>query len=354
MTTIFFTGFPGFIGKHLAFTLVKKYPNLKLIFLVHPSMQFKARKEFKSLELDPDIHEIILGDITQPNLGLSEAMAQNIQIKTNIVFHLAAIYDLTVPKDLAQKVNVWGTENLLNFFSKSQNLQRFNHISTCYVSGDQKGLITPDKLEENQKFYNFYESTKHGSEVLVKKRIPTIPITIFRPAIVVGDSVTGETDKFDGPYVVIKFLHKIRTLLRLVPNLGYPECEVNTVPVDAVTDIISYLAFQKHALGKTYQICDQNPPSTEEFFGSMVNMIGNSTPYSCSLLKKTILKILRFSLVSKITGITGQHLDYFMHPGKYRDPQLIIDLENSGITLPPYKSYYPKLYQFLTLKLDER
>ena len=156
MLPIFLTGFPGFIGKHLAFTLLKKYSSIQLTFLAHPNMQFKARKDFKALGMDPQIHEIVLGDITQPNLGLSNEMAQHIQHTTQMVFHLAAIYDLTVPQDLAQKVNVGGTENLLNFFSKSPNLQRFNHISTCYVSGDQKGLVTPDKLEENQKFHNFY------------------------------------------------------------------------------------------------------------------------------------------------------------------------------------------------------
>ncbi|MBI2646636.1 MAG: SDR family oxidoreductase [Deltaproteobacteria bacterium] len=354
MTHIFLTGFPGFIGKHLAFTLIKKYSDLKLTFLVHPSMQFKARQEFKALKLNPDIHKIVLGDITQPNLGLMDTQAQDIQTKTNTIFHLAAIYDLTVPEDIAQKVNVQGTQNLLTFFSKSPNLQRFNHISTCYVSGNQKGLITPDKLEENQKFHNFYESTKQASEVLVKKRNFTMPVTIFRPAIVVGDSLTGETDKFDGPYVVIAFLHKIRALLRLVPNLGYSECEVNTVPVDYVTDVISYLAFQKHALGKTYQVCDQNPPSTKDFFETMVHMIGGLTPYSCSILKIMILKILCSPLVSKITGITPQHLDYFMHPGKYRDPHLIADLKDSGITLSSYKTYYPKLYHFLKLQLSAK
>ncbi|MBI3018084.1 MAG: SDR family oxidoreductase, partial [Deltaproteobacteria bacterium] len=182
----------------------------------------------------------------------------------------------------------------------------------------------------------------------------TMPVTIFRPAIVVGDSLTGETDKFDGPYVVIAFLHKIRALLRLVPNLGYSECEVNTVPVDYVTDVISYLAFQKHALGKTYQVCDQNPPSTKDFFETMVHMIGGLTPYSCSILKIMILKILCSPLVSKITGITPQHLDYFMHPGKYRDPHLIADLKDSGITLSSYKTYYPKLYHFLKLQLSAK
>jgi len=350
MHTIFFTGFPGFIGKQLALTLLKKYPDVKLIFLVHPSQLDKAKADFKELGFSTP-HEIISGDITQSNLGMSHDSAQKVKNETTIVFHLAAIYDLTVPETLAQKVNVWGTQNMLNFFSQAPNLKRFNHISTCYVSGDQKGLITPDKLEERPKenlmFHNFYESTKHASEVLVKNKMSEIPITIFRPAIVVGNSKTGLTDKFDGPYVVMKFLHQIRFLLRLVPNLGFKECEVNTVPVDYAVDVMATLAFQEKSKGQTYQICDQHPPSTEEFFGFIVQTIGGITPFQCTFLKKIILKLLRLPGVSKITGITCQHLDYFMHEGQYRSPNLTQDLEGSGITLPHYKDTYPTLYNYM-------
>lgn len=344
---IFLTGFPGFIGKHLIKALLKKNPDIKFFFLVHPTMLMKAHEDFRILKLDPKVHEVIPGDITFSDLGMTEPIFSRIQKETEIVFHLAAIYDLTVPEKLAKRVNVQGTENILNFFSQGPSLKRFNHISTCYVSGNQKGLITPDKLEEGQTFHNFYESTKYESEVLVKQKMPFMPITIFRPSIVVGDSKTGETDKFDGPYVVMKFLHKIRRLLKIVPNLGFKHAEVNTVPVDYAVNVMAYLAFEEKAKNQTYQICDQYPPSTEEFFDFIVQMIGKTKPYHSEFLKKQILTILRIPKAAKITGITAQHLDYFLHEGQYRSPNLIKDLQGSRIQLPNYKEYYPTLYQFM-------
>ena len=42
------------------------------------------------------------------------------------------------------------------------------------------------------------------------RRMDRIPTTIYRPAIVVGDSRTGETQKFDGPYYVLRFIDASR------------------------------------------------------------------------------------------------------------------------------------------------
>ncbi len=343
---VFVTGFPGFIGKRLALNLVKKKPSLKLTLLVHPAMEFQAKKDFKEMGFEGGQHRIVLGDITKPHLGLGGEKAQ-IQEQTEIVFHLAAIYDLTVSEDRAKEVNVFGTQNILDFFSKTSKLVRFNYVSTCYVAGKVKGLVTQEMLSRNQEFHNFYESTKYGAEVLVQKRMDGLPITIFRPSIVVGDSHTGETDKFDGPYVVMKFLHKIKLLLRLVPNLGFSDSEANTVPVDYVVDVMTYLGFLEKAKGQVYQICDQNPPLTEEFFGELVFLIGGVAPYHSSFLRTIILKLLRLPFISYITGITKQHLDYFMHQGKFRSANLLKDLEGSGIHLPHYKKYYPILYKYM-------
>ncbi|MBI2608976.1 MAG: SDR family oxidoreductase [Deltaproteobacteria bacterium] len=346
-SNVLITGFPGFIGKFLTRELVKTHPHLKLWLLTHPTMHEQAQKTFQELKLNPQTHHIVFGDITKPQLGLEGDTLENIQKNTHIVFHLAAIYDLTVPEKKAHHVNVFGTQNMLDFFSHSPSLIRFNYISTCYVSGSVKGIITPDKLQQNQSFHNFYESTKHAAEVLVKNKINDLPITIFRPAIVVGHSQTGETEKFDGPYVVMKFLHRIKFLLRLVPNLGYDYCEVNTVPVDYLVKVLVYLGFNEKAKAKTYQICDETPPTTEEFFEEIVTIIGHVKPYHCRFLKYIILKLLRLSLVSKITGITREHLDYFLHEGRYRSPNLKKDLEGSHMELGSYKKFYPTLYQYM-------
>ncbi len=349
MKNVLITGFPGFIAKNLACELTRN-PSYRLTLLTHKSMYEKAKSIFSAYSWHGE-HQLIIGDITQKNLGLEESTSQELLHKTQVVFHLAAIYDLTVPEAAAQHVNVFGTKNMLDFFQASTALQHFNYISTCYVSGTRKGEIFEHELSQGQSFFNFYESTKNEAEVLIQKYKTTMPITIFRPAIVVGHSKTGETEKFDGPYVVLKFLHRIRWLLRLVPNLGFDHCEVNTIPVDYVVSVLCNLGFEDLSLGKTYQVCDPTPPTTEDFFENMVKMIGGVTPFHSNTLRILILKLLRVPGISKITGISCQTLDYFSHPGYYREGQLKNDLSNTGIRCPNYKSYYPILYRYLREKL---
>ncbi|HLD73814.1 MAG TPA: SDR family oxidoreductase [Bdellovibrionota bacterium] len=345
MKEIFITGFPGFIAKHLVLELAKN-PSYRITLLVHKSMYDKAQVLFTKHSWN-NKHKLLVGDITQENLGLDTTKAREVREQTNIVFHLAAIYDLTVKETVAKHVNVFGTKNTLDFFSTSPALEHFNYISTCYVSGTRTGLIFAHELEKGKNFFNFYESTKHEAERIVQEYKTRLPITTFRPSIVVGHSQTGETEKFDGPYIVLKFLHRIRWLLRLVPNLGFKHCEVNTIPVDYLISVLVDLGFNTAARGKTYQVCDPHPPTTEEFFGEMVKMIGGVTPYKCSFLRSLILKLLRVPGVSKITGMTCQTLDYFSHPGCYREGELKKDLAHKQIKSPGYQTYYPILYRYM-------
>ena len=116
MADIFFTGYPGFIGKRLAHHILSKRPDSKLTFLVHPQMEQQAKKDVTSFPLHSA--RVVIGDITKPDLGLPPLLAKEIKTATHTVFHLAAIYDLTVEESLAKRVNVFGTQNLLDFFSK--------------------------------------------------------------------------------------------------------------------------------------------------------------------------------------------------------------------------------------------
>ena len=92
------------------------------------------------------------------------------------------------------------------FCRDAERLDRLNYVSTAYVAGDRTGVVYEHELDLGQGFKNHYESTKFQAEVWVRSLIDRIPTTIFRPAIVVGDSRTGETQKFDGPYYVLRFI----------------------------------------------------------------------------------------------------------------------------------------------------
>ena len=104
---------------------------------------------------------------------------------------------------------------------RAPRLELMHYISTCYVSGRYPGVFTEDDLEKGRDFNNYYEETKHLAEVEVRRRMERIPVTTYRPSVVVGHSVTGETQKFDGPYVVIQWLMR-QPKLAMLPVVGRP------------------------------------------------------------------------------------------------------------------------------------
>src|SRR5207248_5831128 len=114
--------------------------------------------------------------------------------------HLAAAYNLALPRDVGMRVNVLGTRNVLEFLDGAPSFEKLAYVSTCAISGSHVGVFTEDDFDVRQGFKNYYEETKYLAEAEVRGRWGRVPITIFRPSVVVGDSRTGEAEKLDGPY----------------------------------------------------------------------------------------------------------------------------------------------------------
>src|SRR5690348_4559251 len=203
--TVFMTGFPGFLGSALLPGILKRTDGAA-ICLVQDKFAALARRRVAELNAaDPSLHgriQLIAGDITQPGLGLGAGALNGV----SEAWHLAAAYDLTVAREVAVRVNVDGTRHVLDTLQRCPKLTRLHYFSTCYVSGRYAGPFGEDDLEVGAPFNNFYEETKHLAEADVRRRMSAgMPGTIYRPSIVVGDSHTGETQKFDGPYFIMQW-----------------------------------------------------------------------------------------------------------------------------------------------------
>ena len=172
--------------------------------LVEPRMADAARAA--AAEIGADRIDVLEGDIAERRLGLADADWERLTAEVTSAFHLAAIYNLAVPLELAQRVNVDGTGNVLELCAACERLERLNYVSTAYVAGVRKGVVYEHELALGQAFKNHYESTKFQAEVWVRDAMDEVPTTIYRPAIVVGDSRTGETQKFDGPYYMLRVI----------------------------------------------------------------------------------------------------------------------------------------------------
>src|SRR5882724_1411786 len=272
--TIFITGFPGFIATRLVKRLAAE--GARFILLVHPMFLATAAEELAQIAgetgVDPNSFRLVEGDITKRSLGLSVSDLERARQETTTIFHLAAIYDLAVARDVASHVNVEGTLNV-NLFAKSiENLRRYHYVSTCYVAGKREGLIMESELHHDTGFRNHYEETKYLAELEVDALKLELPVTIHRPAVVCGDSVTGETAKYDGIYYLINYLLRVPRWISLF-NIGNRKVSLNLVPIDFVVEAMAALARDERAVGKTVQLADPTPLTTHELFNAIAGTI---------------------------------------------------------------------------------
>jgi thioester reductase-like protein len=344
--TVFLTGFPGFIAGRLLKTLARE--NSRFLLLVQPQLVERARRE-----LDQVVHEsgrpvfnfrLLEGDITQRDLGLPARDLEIARGEATVVFHLAAIYDLAVARDMAMNVNVGGTRNVNLFAGSVPKLRRYHYVSTCYVAGKREGRIRETELRHDAGFRNYYEESKYLAEVEVDALKSELPITIYRPSIVCGDSVTGETAKYDGVYYLIHYLRKWPSLLRFL-NIGNRRVTLNLVPVDFVVEAMVELAKDPRAVDKTFQLADPNPLTTHELFNTIAHCLtGNGSRITASA--PLVQSILMMPLSPRITGLPHHGVPYFFLKQTYDTKQASELLETHDVRCPPFPSYAKKIIDY--------
>ncbi len=347
MAVIFFTGFPGFLGSKLLPGVLKRHPEARAVCLIQSKFaSLASRRRDELIAAEPELEgriELLEGDITVPRLGLahwSELTASTVEI-----FHLAAVYDLSVSRAVGMKVNVEGTRNVLDFASECSQLERFQYVSTCYVSGRHCGIFRESDLDKGQQFNNFYEETKFLAEVDVQAhRKNGLPTTIYRPSIVVGDSRTGATQKYDGPYYTTQWLMRQPSFLALMPSVGDPSrVRINLVPSDYVVGAIEELAGLEVSRGKVYQLCDPEPLTGEELLTECARSTGRNVVRISVPLKLGKWLMRSFPLLYSIVRIPADVMDYFVHPTHYTNDHAIADI---NLEVPRVRDYFPRLIDF--------
>jgi thioester reductase-like protein len=343
------TGFPGFLGARLLPRLLELRPDDRVVCLVQAKFADFAKKEVARLEeLHPHVRgrmDLVEGDIVAEGLGLRDARLKK---KITGAFHLAAVYDLAVGRDFAFKVNVLGTRHVLHFLADCAHLERHHYVSTCYVSGDHRGTFKETDLELGQGFKNFYEETKYLAEVEVAKS--GLPTTVYRPGIVVGDSRTGETAKFDGPYFVMTAMERLPSP-GVFLRLGDGKAPAGLVPVDYVIEALARLATSKVSLGKTYQLTDPEPLTAFEVSQAVAKALGRTFVY---LPMPTLLArpLFQPKFVQDLLGLPLQALDYFDHDCRYDTTQAVKDLGPMGVRCPRFSDYVGTLVAFYRKERD--
>lgn len=337
------TGYPGFIGKRLVRRLAGSLGERdRLVLLVQPKNAAAARDDLATLGARAEAFE---GDLEHMHLGLSGAEFKAMAREVTDVWHLAARSHLGSGRSEMRRVNVEGTRNVLDLCLAARRLRRLNHFSTAFVSGDRVGVILEDELAMRQRFHNTYEETKFQAELLVRRAQAELPATIYRPSIVVGDSRTGEIDRFEGPYALAILLVASPVAVPL-PLPGDAVAPLNVVPVDFVVDAALAIAENPAGAGKTVHVVDPAPLSARRVYEMIADRAGRKLP-PVSIPSRLVQAVLQLPLLERLSRTHRPAIEYVNHLAIYNCRNLLELLDGTGIQCPPITSYLDRLIEFV-------
>src|SRR5665213_1580071 len=268
---IFLTGSTGYIGAHIAALLLDRHKD-RLNLLVRAKTEQEANERlWHAMQLHLDFPEfqyaletrisIYRGDLTDAYFGLEAAEYSRLVGTTESVIHCAASLNRKSEKSCLN-VNLRGTLEVAQLARRARDahgLRRFSQVSTVAVAGERSHeIVTEDaSIDWNRSDYDPYARTKKFCEHMVRELLPDVPLTIFRPSIVLGDSRYPQTTQFD---MVRSFV-----FLAELPLLPFrPHDKIDIVNVDFVAGAISTLHMKSNPAYDTYHLSSGNDSQTFE------------------------------------------------------------------------------------------
>lgn len=338
------TGATGFIGRFLVQRLTQRAGDVHV--LVRPGSEGKLER-LASQWGGAGRVKPVRGDLSEPGLGIDPAWIEEHRGGIEHVFHLAAIYDMTASEERNEILNNGGTRNAVQVANALQ-AGHLHHTSSVAAAGLYEGTFTEDMFDEGQTLDHPYHRTKFESERIAREE-SEVPWRVYRPAIVVGHSLTGEMDKIDGPYYFFQAIRAGAKLPDLLPLIGPRLGQTNMVPVDYVAAAMDHLAHQPGLDGQAFHLVNPEPQDTLDVINTFARVAG--APRIAGALPELV-----FDVAMKIPGIKGELLprvgipsevvDYAGFTCHFDSSRTRAALAGSGISVPPLEDYAPVLWRY--------
>ncbi len=345
------TGGTGFIGKRL----VDRILDLPDTSAVHVLVRRESLGRFEQIaQRWDDRVQPLVGDLTAPELGLTDTAGTNLQV--DHVVHCAAIYDIAAPEHRQRAANVEGTRAVITLARRLD--ATLHHMSSIAVAGSYSGVFTEDDFDVAQELPTPYHQTKFEAELLVRSAAG-LRYRIYRPAVVVGDSRTGEMDKVDGPYYFFGLLSRLAMLPKFTPMMLPDTGRTNIVPVDFVVEATVALMHIEERDGQTFHLTAPKTIGLRGIYRGIAQAAG-LPPLLGSLPRTTATSFLQLTGRAKVLrnmaatqlGIPGEILDVVDLAPTFTCERTQEALHGTGIAVPEFSSYATQLWRYWAEHLD--
>jgi NAD(P)-dependent dehydrogenase (short-subunit alcohol dehydrogenase family) len=361
----FVTGATGFIGRRLVKALLARR-GATVYFLLRPGSESRVPELLSYWGAAKGRAIPVSGDLTGTKLGVAAGQVKALKGQIDHMYHLAAVYDLSADEASQVAVNVDGTRNAIEF-AKAIEARRFNHVSSIAAAGLYEGVFREDMFDEAENLDHPYFATKHESEKIVRTEC-RVPWTVYRPAMVVGDSRTGEMDKIDGPYYFFKLIQRMRQLLPpWMPSIGLEGGRINIVPVDFVVAALDHISHGRlEGSGQCFHLVDPEGLRVGDvlaIFSKAAHAPKMNVFVNAALLgfiprgvKKSLMALAPVrrvrNAVMKDLGLPEDILTFVNYPTRFDDRDTQKALKGSGVACPPLKDYAWRLWDYWERHLD--
>ena len=350
------TGGTGFIGRRVVSRILSRRTLADEQNEVWVLVRRESLARFERLADEwGDRARPLVGDLTAADLGITdEALAEIGDI--DHVVHCAAIYDITVDEDAQRAANVDGTRAVIDLAVRLD--ATLHHVSSIAVAGSFPGEYTEEDFDVAQDLPTPYHQTKFEAEMLVRSA-PGLRMRIYRPAVVVGDSRSGEMDKIDGPYYFFGLLAKLARLPKITPIVLPDSGHTNLVPVDYVVDALTELMHVDGRDGQTFHLTAPKSTGLRGIYRGVAKEAGlpplrGSLPGSVAtpfLKASGRAKVLRNMTATQL-GIPAEILDVVDLAPTFTADNTVEALRGTGIEVPEFRTYAPKLWRYWAEHLD--
>src|SRR6516225_8134503 len=345
------TGGTGFIGRRVVARLLETRTDAEVWVLVR--RQSLGRFERLAAEWGEGAKPLV-GEL--PELSLTDETIAELGNVEHVV-HCAAIYDITAAEADQRVANVEGTRAVIELARRLD--ATLHHVSSIAVAGEFRGEYTESDFDVGQQLPTPYHQTKFEAELLVREATG-LRHRIYRPAVVVGDSRTGEMDKIDGPYYFFGVLSALAVLPKFTPVMLPDTGRTNIVPVDYVADALVALMHADGADGRTFHLTAPKTIGLHGIYRGVAKAAGlpplrGSLPRSVAgpvLKVRGRAKVLRNMAATQL-GIPAEVFDFVNLKPTFVSDETRKVLQDSGVPeVPEFANYAPKLWRYWAEHLD--
>jgi len=349
---VLLTGFPSFHARRICEGLLDGTRSL-VHAVVAGKLAQEAGEALDALTLEQRSRvNLIDGDAASMDLGLSGAEWRALGAEVDRIHHCAQVSYLGVERKSAEQVNVGGAREIIELARACKDLKALVHHSTAQVSGDRTGTVLEEDLDRGQSFRNVVEETKARAEKLMRAAMPRVPVVVLRPSVVVGDSQTGEVDRFDGVYLLILLIVTSPPDFAL-PLPGRGDAPLNIVPIDHVARAALALGRDPRAVGRTFHVVDPAALTVRKVFELVAAAGGRRAPRG--FIPANLTKaLLRTPGLERFAKSPRALLDTLGTPVSYASTNADELLAGSDVRCPPFESYVERLVDYVKLRLRER